>query len=153
MASVNMVILIGNITRDAETRTAGQSAVARFGLATSEKFKDRNGAVVEETEFHDIELWGSEGVHQYLKRGQQVYVQGSIKTDKWTDSQNQAREKKVIKARVVNLLGGRRETSNNDSYVGAVRSARNMQQQERAQAPTSQPAPPPMEEDSDDLPF
>ena len=105
--SVNKVILVGNLTRDAEFRQAGQSQVASFGVATSEKFKDRNGQMLEETEFHNCEIFGSEGVYPYLKKGQQVYIEGKIKTDKWTDQQGQARESKKIRVFQLQLVGSR----------------------------------------------
>lgn len=105
--SINKVILVGNLTKDAEIRTVGQQQVASFGLATSERFTDRNGQKQELTEFHNIELWGSAGVYPYLKKGTQVYVEGSIKTDKWTDQQGQPHEAKKIRAFTLQLVGQR----------------------------------------------
>lgn len=105
--SINKVILVGNLTKDAEIRTVGQQQVASFGLATSERFTDRNGQKQELTEFHNIELWGSAGAYPYLKKGTQVYVEGSIKTDKWTDQQGQPHEAKKIRAFTLQLVGQR----------------------------------------------
>lgn len=105
--SINKVILVGNLTKDAEIRTVGQQQVASFGLATSERFTDRNGQKQELTEFHNIELWGNAGVYPYLKKGTQVYVEGSIKTDKWTDQQGQPHETKKIRAFTLQLVGQR----------------------------------------------
>ena len=109
--SVNLVILIGNLTRDAEVRTVGQNQVAKFGLATSEKFRKQDGTIGENTEFHNVELWGQAGVHQYLVKGQQVYVQGSIKTDRWQAEDGSERTALKIKAFSVQLLGSRPQQS------------------------------------------
>lgn len=105
MASKNFVLLIGNLTRDAETRTAGNTPVAKFGLATSERYKDRNGESHEDTEFHTVELWGNQGVHAYLKKGTEVCITGSIKTDKWTGQDGQERRATIIRAFDLQLLG------------------------------------------------
>lgn len=107
--SVNKVILVGNLTRDAEIRQAGQTNVASFGIATSEKYKDRNGQLQENTEFHNCELFGSEGVHPYLKKGQLVYAEGSIRTDKWTDQQGQQHSVTKIRVLVIQLLGPKQQ--------------------------------------------
>lgn len=109
--SINKVILVGNLTRDAQVRTVGQNQVASFGLATSERFTDRNGQKQETSEFHEIELWGNLGVHPYLQKGAQVYIEGSIKTDKWTDQQGQPHERKKIRASQIQLLGQRPQPS------------------------------------------
>ena len=69
--SVNKVILLGNLTSDPQVRVVGQSQVATFGLATNERFKKADGTIVENTEFHNIELWGNTGVIQYLRKGTQ----------------------------------------------------------------------------------
>ena len=103
--SVNLVILVGNLTRDAEVRTVGQQQVAKFGLATSERFRKQDGTQGESTEFHNIELWGNTGVYPYLVKGQSLYVQGSIKTDRFTGQDGQERTATKIKAFSVQLLG------------------------------------------------
>lgn len=105
MASKNFVLLIGNLTRDAETRTAGSMPVTKFGLATSERFKDRNGEVRENTEFHTVEMWGKEGVAPYLKKGTPVCVTGSIRTESWTGQDGTERRATIIKAQDIQLLG------------------------------------------------
>ena len=98
---------IGNLTRDAEVRTVGQSQVAKFGLAISEKFKKQDGTVSETTEFFDVELWGQAGVHQYLVKGQQAFVEGSIRTQQWTGNDGQTRKSTFIRATSIQLLGQR----------------------------------------------
>lgn len=104
--SVNKVFIIGNITRDAEVREVGQNKVAKFSVATSERYRKSNGEYEEETEFHEVTLWGSEKIHSYLTKGRQVCVEGSIKTERWTASDGSERRKTVIKAQRVDLLGG-----------------------------------------------
>ena len=105
--SVNKVILIGNLTRDAEVRQVGQNQVAKFGLATSEKYRGSDGEVKETTEFHNIELWGNAGVYPYLRKGQTLYVEGSIRTEKYTGNDGQERTTVKIKAFTVQLVGAR----------------------------------------------
>jgi len=98
---------IGNITRDAESRPVGQNQVARFGLAMSEKFKKQDGTIGENTEFINVELWGQVPVHQYLVKGQLVFIEGSIKTDNWTDNNGQQHRETKIHANIIQLLGSR----------------------------------------------
>ena len=109
--SVNKVILVGNLTRDAEVRTVGQNQVAKFGLATSERFRGTDGAVKEATEFHNVELWGNAGVYPYLTKGQTLYVEGSIRTDKYIGNDGQERTAVKIKAFTVQLIGARPQQS------------------------------------------
>jgi len=108
MASVNKVQIIGNIgTESPEIRQVGQNTVAKFSVATSERFKRQDGSVAEETTWHRVELWGNTGVHPYLVRGTSVYVEGSYKTNEWTDQQGVKHRDYYIKAFTVQLLGGR----------------------------------------------
>lgn len=105
--SVNKFIGVGNITRNAEVRQVGQSVVAKFGLAMSEKFRKQDGSVGENTEFIDVELWNQSGVTQYLLKGQQVYVEGSLRTETWEGQDGQQRRTTKIRANSVQLLGQR----------------------------------------------
>ena len=105
--SINKVYLLGNLTRDAEIRSVGDSQVASFGLATSERYTDRSGERREQTEFHNVELWGNNGVHQYLKKGTQVFIEGSIRTEKWNDQNGQQRQVTKIRASQIQLVGSR----------------------------------------------
>lgn len=109
--SYQVVILQGNLTRDAEVRQVGQNTVASFGVATSRKLKKQDGTIAEETEFHDVELWNNNGVYQYLTKGASVLVQGEIKTDKWTDQNGQQRERKKIRASIIQLCGSRQQAA------------------------------------------
>jgi single-strand DNA-binding protein len=88
MASLNKVMLIGNLGKDPEVRyTASGQAVASFSLATSEKFKGKSGEWEERTEWHNITLWGklAEIAGEYLSKGKTVYIEGRLQTRKWQD--------------------------------------------------------------------
>jgi single-strand DNA-binding protein len=108
---VNKVILIGNLGKDPEVRyTSTGQAVANLRIATSRTWNDKNsGQKKEETEWHDVEVWGkqAEQVGEYLAKGRQVYVEGRLKTDKWQDKQSgQERSRVKVVAASVRFLGG-----------------------------------------------
>ena len=108
---VNKVILIGNLGKDPEVRyTSGGQAVANLRIATSRSWTDKqSGQKKEETEWHDVEVWGkqAEQCGEYLAKGRQVYVEGRLKTDKWQDKQSgQERFKVKVVAETVRFLGG-----------------------------------------------
>lgn len=87
--SVNKVILIGNLGKDPEVRSFGSGGmVAKFPIATTETYKDKDGNRVEQTEWHNIEVWGelAKIAEQYLRKGKQVFVEGSIRTETWEDN-------------------------------------------------------------------
>ena len=112
MASVNKVILIGNLGRDPEIRyTQGGEPIANFSLATTEKWTDKSGQKQEATEWHRVVVWGKQAeiCGQYLTKGRQVYIEGSIRTRQWQDQQGQKRYTTEIVARNVQMLGGRGE--------------------------------------------
>jgi single-strand DNA-binding protein len=112
MGSVNKAILVGNLGRDAELRyTSGGSPVASVRLATTERFTDRDGQKREDTQWHDVVIWGktAESLHEYLTKGKQIYVEGRIQTRKWTDKEGKERYNTEIRAdRVVLLSSGER---------------------------------------------
>jgi single-strand DNA-binding protein len=110
MASVNKVILIGNLGADPEMRyLPSGEAVANLRIATTDKFKDRNGEMQEATEWHRVSFFGktAEICGQYLKKGSQVYVEGSIRTRKWQDKEGQDRYTTEIRGDRMQMLGGR----------------------------------------------
>jgi len=109
---VNKVILVGNLGKDPEVRyTSGGQAVANLRIATSRSWTDKqSGQRKEETEWHDVEVWGkqAEQCGEFLSKGRQVYVEGRLKTDKWQDKQSgQDRYKVKVVADTVRFLGGR----------------------------------------------
>ncbi len=117
MGSVNKVILVGNLGRDAELRyTPGGSAVAKFSIATTEVWNDKSGQRQERTEWHNIDLWGkqAESLSEYLTKGKQVYVEGRLQTDEYTDKDGNKRKSTKVRCDRVVLLsgggGGRRES-------------------------------------------
>ena len=110
MGSVNKVILVGNLGRDAELRyTPGGAAVATLNLATTEVFKDREGQKKEDTQWHRVILWGktAETLQDYLTKGKQIYVEGKLQTRKWKDKDGNEKYTTEVKGdRVVLLSGG-----------------------------------------------
>jgi single-strand DNA-binding protein len=110
MASINKVILIGNLGRDPELRyTQSGQAVANFTLATTERFSNREGERQERTEWHRIVAWGktAELCAQYLAKGRSVYIEGRLQTREWEDKEGQKRRTTEITANTVQFLGGR----------------------------------------------
>src|SRR5436189_1403666 len=110
MASVNKVILVGNLGRDPETRyTTGGDAVTNIRVATTDTWKDKNGEKQERTEWHSIVFYGrqAEIAGEYLKKGRQVYVEGRLQTRKWQDKEGQDRYTTEIVADRMQMLGNR----------------------------------------------
>lgn len=110
--SVNKVILIGNLGKDPEVKYTPQgTAVAKFTLATNERFKDKSGEWQDRTEWHNLVAWArtAEIVGEYLKKGRTVYVEGSLRTSSWDDKQTgQKKYKTEIVVNDLVLLGGGR---------------------------------------------
>lgn len=110
MASVNKVILVGNLGADPEMRyLPSGEAVANIRIATTDTWKDKDGNKQESTEWHRISFFGrqAEVCGQYLKKGSQIYVEGSIRTRKWQDKEGQDRYSTEIKGDRMQMLGGR----------------------------------------------
>lgn len=111
MASVNKAIILGNIGKDPEVRySASGEAICNITVATSENWKDKaTGEKKELTEWHRISFFGklAEICGQYLKKGSQVYVEGSIRTRKWTDKDGQERYTTEIRGDEMKMLGGK----------------------------------------------
>jgi single-strand DNA-binding protein len=108
---INKVILIGNLGADPETRAMPSgSTVANLRIATSESWRDKQtGEQQERTEWHRVALFGrlAEVAGEYLKKGSQVYIEGSLRTRKWTDKQGQERYSTEIIGNELQMLGGR----------------------------------------------
>ena len=111
MASVNKVILIGNLGRDPETRyTADGAAITNITIATSDRWKDKaSGEMKEATEWHRVAFFGrlAEIAGEYLKKGRPVYVEGRLRTRKWQDKDGQDRYTTEIVADNMQMLGSR----------------------------------------------
>ena len=142
MASVNKVILIGNLGRDPELKyTPGGNAVCNFTLATNERWVDKSGAKQERTEWHRIVVWGKQAeiCGQYLKKGRQAYIEGSLTTREWNDKDGNKRTTTEVRVQRVQMLGSRGE----GGAEGAVKG-------EMASPQFSEPDP---EFSDDDIPF
>ena len=117
MASVNKVILLGNLGRDPETRyTTGGDAVTNLSIATSEQWKDKSGEKQEKTEWHRVVLFGrqAEVAGEYLKKGRSVYIEGRLQTRKYTDKDGVEKYSTEIVGDRMQLIGGSREGSGGD---------------------------------------
>ena len=129
MASVNKVILVGNLGRDPEIRyLPSGEPVANVTIATSSKYKNKAGEMVEETEWHRVTFFGklAEIVGQYLKKGRSIYVEGRIKTRKYTDKDGIEKYATDIIANEMQMLGSREgmgEPSGEDEGAGYSRPA------------------------------
>ena len=115
MASVNKVILVGNLGKDPEIKKFDSGIKnASFSLATTEKYKNKSGEMVSNTEWHNIVVWGalSDVAEKYLKKGSQIYLEGKIKTSSWEDKSGAKRYKTEIYADSFTMLGVKDVQSN-----------------------------------------
>ncbi len=124
--SVNRVTLIGHVGSDPEVRyLEGGTTVARFSIATSESYTNKNGEKVEQTEWHRIELWErlAQIAEKYLKKGNSVYIEGRIRSEKWTDKDGMERTGITIRANNMTLLGGNPQSGGGEAYQPAAAAA------------------------------
>lgn len=116
---INKVILIGNLGGDPELRYTGSgTAVCNFTVATNESYKDKEGNMVDKTEWHRVVAWGrlAEICGEYLKKGRQVYIEGSLQTNQWEDKDGNTRYTTEVKAREMQMLGSRDGNGNGGDY-------------------------------------
>lgn len=122
---VNKVILVGNLGADPETRyTAGGSAITTIRIATTESWRDKQtGENQERTEWHRVKFFGrlAEIAGEYLRKGRQVYIEGSLRTDKWQDQSGQDRYTTEVIANEMQMLGGRGDAEAGPSAPGGFR--------------------------------
>ena len=151
MASINKVIIVGNLGRDPEMRTfPSGDQVANVTIATTDKWKDKQtGEMKEATEWHRVVFNGrlAEIVGQYLRKGSQVYVEGSLRTRKWTDQAGVEKYSTEIRADQMQMLGGRQgmggQGGGHDDGGGYGGDAGGgYDQAPRRAAPAPRPAPP-----------
>ena len=125
MASVNKVILVGRLGKDPEIRsTPSGTSVAKFSLATDDRYTDKNGEKQERTEWHNITAWGklAEICGQYLRKGKLVYIEGSIRTDSWDDKETgQKKYRTEIVANQMQMLDRKGDENGGGAYAGAAR--------------------------------
>lgn len=145
MASVNKVILIGTLGKDPEVRyMPGGDAVANYTIATNETWKDKaTGEKKEKAEWHRIASYGklAEIAGEYLKKGSSVYVEGKLQTRKWQNKEGQDQYTTEIVANTMQMLGDRRD------------GPRSLDNDDSSPAKPSGPAPRPLDELDDDIPF
>jgi single-strand DNA-binding protein len=150
--SVNKVILLGNTGKDPEvTFLPSGTAVAKFGLATSERFKDKGGEWQDRTEWHNVVAFGklAEIVRDYVKKGNKLYVEGSLRTSSWDDkTSGQKRYKTEVIMNELSLLSGR---SDSDGSSGS--SARSNSAGFDQRAPANDDYASQVEITDDDVPF
>jgi single-strand DNA-binding protein len=152
---INKVILVGNLGADPDTRyMPSGKAVTNIRIATSDSWKDKQtGDTQERTEWHSIVLFDKLGeiAAEYLRKGSQVYIEGSLKTRKWQDKEGKDRYTTEIVARDMQMLGGRGGAAGGggggSSAGGESRAPRSAPMEERAPAPAGE------EEFDDDIPF
>jgi single-strand DNA-binding protein len=143
--TVNRVILVGRLGKDPEIRSIPSgTSVAKFSLATDERFTDKSGEKQERTEWHNIVAWGklAEICGQYLRKGKLVFIEGSIRTDSWDDKETGVKKYRTeIIASNMQMLEKKGDDEGSGGYSGA-----------RKQAPVSAGAPQGIEDD-DEVPF
>jgi single-strand DNA-binding protein len=158
-ASLNKVLLMGNLTRDPEVKyTPKGTAVCDLGLAINDSYKAQDGTVKETTTFVDVEVWGrtAENCKQYLTKGRPVFIEGQLRLDQW-EQEGQKRSKMKVRALSVQFLGS---PGGSGGGGGGSRSGGNYSGgEQRPATSTGRTAPPPSEDapppprDEDDIPF
>ncbi|NLX40302.1 MAG: single-stranded DNA-binding protein [Bacteroidales bacterium] len=163
--ALNKVLLIGNVGRDPEIRhLEGGASVASFSLATTERYKDRNGETREITEWHNIVAWRqlADLASRFIKKGSQIYVEGRIRSRSWDDANGQKRYITEILADSIQLLGRRDDTLPRDGAWDESVNAPKQTDSSSAAKPVSKSAAQPdkfvssddlLSDGPDDLPF
>lgn len=160
-------MLIGNVGKDPEIRYLDQNSpnnanakVASFPLATSERYRDRNGEQHENTEWHNIVAWRSlaDLLEKYVKKGTQIYIEGKLRTRSWTDQTGNKRFTTEVVADTIQLLGKKSDNpANNENsgggYSSPYQNYSTPANQPQYAAPAQQVSPEQDPSDSDDLPF
>ena len=156
MASVNKVIVVGNLGADPETRfLPSGEAVTNIRVATTDKWKDKaSGEMKEATEWHRISFFGrlAEVAGEYLKKGSQVYVEGSLRTRKWQDKEGQDRYSTEIRGDVMQMLGRREGGGEPRAEAGEMRAERTEKAAAAKPAGAKKPAGK-FDDMEDDIPF
>lgn len=157
MASVNKVILLGNLGRDPELRytAEGGTAICNIAIATSRRYKNNQGELQEETEWHRVVFFGrqAEVAQQYLKKGSPVYVEGRLRTRRYTDKDGIERYQTEIISETMQLIGSR--SQNNNSGDDGFETSYQPRAARPAPAPAAKPQPAvaPDSLAEDDIPF
>lgn len=141
--SLNKILLIGNVGQTPQIRTVGDSKVAQFNLATTERFKGKDGQMREETEWHNVSVWGklAEVIEKYVDKGSQLYVEGRIKTEKFKGNDGTDKYVTRIVASTLQLLGSKKDSQSAPQSPAPQ------------QKPKTTPLPSAGDYDDNDLPF
>jgi single-strand DNA-binding protein len=155
-ASLNKVLLMGNLTRDPEVKyTPKGTAVCDLGLAINDSYKAQDGTIKETVTYVDVEVWGrtAENCKQYLTKGRPVFVEGQLRLDQW-EQDGQKRSKMKVRADRVQFLGGGGSGGGGGkgSYSGGGQGSATSSGKTAAAPSVSEDAPPPPR-DEDDIPF
>lgn len=166
---INKITLVGRLGADPEVRTLESGAmVAKFGLATSENYKDKSGEWQEQTEWHDVVVWRglAERAQEYLKKGSLVYVEGKLTHRKWQDKDGNPRKTTEVVGNYFRMLSSRNSgNGNGGNYLPNEEPAQTMSAppprtaltpgapSSGAAAPAAAPSAAPAGDDGEDLPF
>lgn len=123
MSGINKVILVGRLGGDPEVKSVGQGSMnARFSIATSESWNDKNGQRQERTEWHRVVVWGklAEICGKHLSKGRQVYIEGRLQTRQWDDQKGQKHYTTEVIANTVQFLGSAGEQRPQNSQASEV---------------------------------
>ena len=161
---INKVILVGNVGQDPEVRYTGDASngakVATLRLATTERYRDRNGNLQEHTEWHSVVVWRNTAdvVEKYVRKGTQLYIEGRLRTRSWDDQNGNKRYVTEILADTLQLLGRKQDGQGGAPQQGAYQPQGGYQNPapQQSYAPVQQPAAPQNIADNgpeDDLPF
>ena len=145
MAGINRVILVGNLGKDPEVKSLESGVkLAKFSLATTETFKDKDGNRTEHTEWHNIVFWRglADVAEKYLRKGSTIYLEGRIRTRTWKDEDGKNRYMTEIQGDNMTMLGGRRD--NNSQQADNATKAAEPKPEPIAESDTKQ---------TNDLPF
>ena len=159
MASINKVILVGNLGQDPEVKyMPSGGAVTNISIATTDSWKDKStGEKKENTEWHRVVFFNrlAEIVGEYLRKGSQVYIEGNLRTRKWQDQNGVDKYTTEIVAREMQMLGGRTGGSSDFNQAPQKEAGNQGGQKPPQKAPAQQNTPPPQNFDNfdDDIPF
>ena len=153
-ASLNRVMLMGNLTRDPEVKyTPKGNAVGDLAIAINDSYKAQDGTIKETVTYVDIEVWGrqAETCKQYLTKGRSVFVEGQLRLDQWESPQGEKKSRMKVRADRVQFLGGNPGGGGGGRSGGPERSSPPAESSRPAKPAVSEDGPPPA--DDDDIPF
>jgi single-strand DNA-binding protein len=148
MSGVNKAILIGNLGKDPEVKEVNGTKIAKFSLATSDSYKDRDGNKIERTEWHNIVLWRTQAefAEKYLRKGLQIYLEGRIRTRNWDDKEGNKKYITEIEGDSVIILTKKSDNVHDGTHYAQEHSG-DAPSQQNIETPPSTTTP------EDDLPF